>query len=1771
MRKSNLIPKFISVMLTLSLLFSMVPLSVSATTENDSNTSVSNEMSVSGVNSLGNMIAKTLGEQHTEVAENNGNSIYSITVEENIATASFQTDIDATLVVAVYNEAADALIASGTVEVSSDDNEAEVEIEIDTMPQYFYLKGFLIDSENYKPICTAYESPNYTEEMQEFFAKTTEDFAQDSLLNLDDDITNNFAVYKDSVIMLATDESGTNTLSYDLSTDTYTIENADEIALAMQAGDIFVYNHESVDAVIVKIAEITTDGTTATITGADTVVEEVFEYVRIEATGEKGNYTEDSSTLDPDLTPYPNTYRLRRGVDVTASETISEKYEVSSELGDNCKITGTLTFGLTASAKVYVSPSYSYAEVKFDYSIGATLTFEGEASKDYKLKGYNLPLAYGAIIISITPTVKFESSVNITCSGTLSGTVGACVDTDSGYRSLNKDPEFKPEFKAEGKIYIGIALEAKVSVLAVVAQASVTGELGVEVEGKLCGAVTFDDNEAHDCKACIDGDINAKISVTLSIGLLELESLTYTKPFEYTTKIADFYYSLTYNEFAFTPCPHLRYKVTVVVNDKNNFPVESALVNSNYYTDSNGVATLKLPNGTYNISASHNDLTASQQVTVKDSATTVILTLGGSSGSGSGENIPGGGFVSNGDVVSIATGSSHSAAVTKDGTLYMWGANNNHCLGDNVTTTAHSPIKVSGSNSLIPENSVKSVSLGYQHTAVILTDGSLYTWGYNNCGQLGNGNTGSTYLPQKIMENVKSVSLSYSHSAAITTDGSLYMWGSNDNGQLGNGTTNNSSSPIKIMDNVKSVSLGYAHSAAVTEDGVLYVWGFGTHGQIGNNTYSDNYRAHTELSPVKIMENVASVSLGNHHSAAITTDGNLYVWGHNYYGQIGDGTTTRRTYPVKIANNIAKVSLGEETTFAFTNDGALYGWGYNNYGQLGNGKTINVSVPQKIMSNAVMAAPSLSGSHTAILTSGGDVYTCGHNAQGQLGNGTTTNSIVLNQIEICDHTPSLTDAGISYNIDMSDLNYNFASNGDVVSVATGDTHSAAVTKDGTLYMWGANYNHCLGDNVTTTAHSPIKVSGSNSLIPENSVKSVSLGYQHTAVILTDGSLYTWGYNNCGQLGNGNTGSTYLPQKIMENVKSVSLSYSHSAAITTDGSLYMWGSNDNGQLGNGTTNNSSSPIKIMDNVKSVSLGYAHSAAVTEDGVLYVWGFGTHGQIGNNTYSDNYRAHTELSPVKIMENVASVSLGNHHSAAITTDGNLYVWGHNYYGQIGDGTTTRRTYPVKIANNIAKVSLGRETTFAFTNDGALYGWGYNYHGQLGNGTTTNVSVPQKIMSDVVMAAPSVLGAYTAILTSGGDVYTCGHNAQGQLGTGTTDNCYTLTKIDIYDHTPYLTAADNNPTSTYGLLRATAVPKRTATFNGLMANATYNFYSIKTKKAENVMSSENLLYVDQVTADQNGSITISYYPDEAYSTPFEFVANLTRIHMQNTEITVPEYYYNGTEQRFNPVIKFGEYTLTEGIDYEFEGISKATASGEYVVNICGKGNFVGKISTSFVINKVSVANLKVEGLGEIQYSGNALTPEITVTDGNRTLIKDTDYTVEYQNNTNLGIGIAVVKGIDNYTDRQICWFDIVECELTAEMIKLNTKQLYTGQAVTPEITVSNGENTLIKDIDYTVEFKNNVEIGTARAVITGMGNYTGSVEMEFEICEGVYGDADRDCDVNVNDVTAIQLHLAQLKEFSELELKYCDVDGDGAVTITDATYVQLYLAGYIENFSVM
>ena len=322
----------------------------------------------------------------------------------------------------------------------------------------------------------------------------------------------------------------------------------------------------------------------------------------------------------------------------------------------------------------------------------------------------------------------------------------------------------------------------------------------------------------------------------------------------------------------------------------------------------------------------------------------------------------------------VSLGLHHSAAITEDGSLYMWGDNECGQVGDGTIENKTLPKKIM--------DNVVAVNLKYTQSAAIISDSSLYMWGNNHSGQLGNGVDGGdlykydegidSNLPIKIMDNVASVSLGFTHSAAITTDGSLYMWGDNCHGQLGNGTTESSNIPIKVMDNVASVSLGHYHSAAITTDGSLYMWGFNGYGQLGYVSM-----VYMNAVPVKIMDNVASASLGMFHSAAVTTEGSLYMWGSNWLGQLGDGTNEDSNSPIKIMDNVVSVSLFNDYSAAITSNGNLYMWGDNSYGLLGNGTIGNSNVPIKIMDNVVYI--SLGGVRNVSLTIDGSFYMWGGN------------------------------------------------------------------------------------------------------------------------------------------------------------------------------------------------------------------------------------------------------------------------------------------------------------------------------------------------------------------------------------------------------------------------------------------------------------------------------------------------------------------------------------------------------------------------------------------------------------------------------------------------------------------------------------------------------------------------------------------------------------------------------------------------------------------------
>jgi alpha-tubulin suppressor-like RCC1 family protein len=288
-------------------------------------------------------------------------------------------------------------------------------------------------------------------------------------------------------------------------------------------------------------------------------------------------------------------------------------------------------------------------------------------------------------------------------------------------------------------------------------------------------------------------------------------------------------------------------------------------------------------------------------------------------------------------VVSVSVGSRFTLAINTDGTLWAWEANR---FGEG-TTMRLSPVKIM--------DDVISVSTKSGHAMAIKTDGSLWVWGSNDRGQIGDGSINvwdgnrlveNNYRssPVKIMDNVASISAGYLHSMAVKNDGSLWAWGLNNHGQLGDGTMTSRLSPVKIMDNVASVSAGFFYTFAIKTDGTLWAWGSGN--MLGDGNWENR------LSPVKIMDNVASVSAGGNirdggHSAAIKTDGTLWAWGSNSHGQIGNGSggdyADRRPSPVKIMDNVASVSAGGNHTIAVKHDGSLWAWGDNKFGQIGDG------------------------------------------------------------------------------------------------------------------------------------------------------------------------------------------------------------------------------------------------------------------------------------------------------------------------------------------------------------------------------------------------------------------------------------------------------------------------------------------------------------------------------------------------------------------------------------------------------------------------------------------------------------------------------------------------------------------------------------------------------------------------------------------------------------------------------------------------------------------
>jgi hypothetical protein len=320
---------------------------------------------------------------------------------------------------------------------------------------------------------------------------------------------------------------------------------------------------------------------------------------------------------------------------------------------------------------------------------------------------------------------------------------------------------------------------------------------------------------------------------------------------------------------------------------------------------------------------------------------------------------------------------------------------------------------------------------------------------------------------------------------------------------------------------------------------------------------------------------------------------------------------------------------------------------------------------------------------------------------------------------------------------------------------------------GPIFGWGANSSGRIGDGTTFVRTTPTPIGA------DTDWAKVSAGAAHTEAIKGDGTLWGWGSNNpYGQVGNGVQADQLSPVQIGTDSdwRTVDAGYTHTLAIKTSGSLWAWGANSYGQLGDNWACGVSfclSPVHIgSSSWSAASAGVQHSLAVRSDGTLWAWGDNTVGQLGDGQACSTFRC---LTPVQVGTDThwVSVSAGSYFSVGRKTDGTLWAWGANDSGQLGDGTTTNRLTPVQVGtdSNWASVSAGNIHTAATKTDGTVWTWGPNSSFELGHSPST---VPVQVGTDTNWASVSAGWFHTVALKTNGELWAWGTNTSGQIGDG-------------------------------------------------------------------------------------------------------------------------------------------------------------------------------------------------------------------------------------------------------------------------------------------------------------------------------------------------------------------------------------------------------------------
>ncbi|RJP61813.1 MAG: hypothetical protein C4543_02940, partial [Ignavibacteriales bacterium] len=787
--------------------------------------------------------------------------------------------------------------------------------------------------------------------------------------------------------------------------------------------------------------------------------------------------------------------------------------------------------------------------------------------------------------------------------------------------------------------------------------------------------------------------------------------------------------------------------------------------------------------------------------------------------------------LSNGEkIISFSLGAYHSAALTSNGRIFMWGMNSSGQLGDGTSIDKHEPIDITGKFTLNIGERIDEIILGAEYSAAITSMNRVFTWGNNSSGQLGNGTKETKNIPIEITaqfnlnisEKIDSISLGTAHSSAITSSGRIFMWGSNWSGMLGDGSGEDKTVPVDITskfnllvdEKIISSSLGNAHSIVLTSNNRIFTWGSNSLGQLGDGTTI------TRTVPVEITnkfvlstnEIIVSIDTFEAHSSALSSNGQIFMWGYNYDGQLGDGTTVKRTTPTNITNRftfeneekITVISLGRDYSSALTTKGNVFTWGANNIGQLGDSTSTSKYTPVKIGSFSPILMhqesydfgspvnaynPSKDGYHFI------GWYQNDFNNQYSFANMPANDVNLIGYWQIINYSIEyIVDGGInniqnpiSYTVEDGEIllieptkfAYTFLGwyvNPEFSGDALTSISQGSFTNFVLYAKWQINeYTIAFDSNFGTSIEPIIQNYATPVTTPSNPVRqgytfagwysdsSLTSSFTFDLMPAANIILYAkWNpnvYITTYVLNNGEDNIVevdYAGSDLLLPVyagyefagwytdEALTIPYDSTTFPTSNQTLYAkWyeiysitynldgGIND---ISNPSTyTNAVLAIELSEPVREgyTFIGWYYNSEYTGDRVLAI----PHDSIGDislfakweiNQYTVSYFQYdyfdlTSGIPLYVGESIKKLDLGDMHSIALTTSGRVFTWGINSYGQLGDGTIIPKYFPTEITNNfnlfptetIVNVYAGSYNTLAITSSGRVFIWGIDFNG--------------------------------------------------------------------------------------------------------------------------------------------------------------------------------------------------------------------------------------------------------------------------------------------------------------------------------------------------------------------------------------------------------------------------------------------------------------------------